>query len=298
MKKILLLGLLFYVSCTLTYGQSEKEEAWEKFFNPKNICGILGVYTKSDLENAYGEVTLSKYSPQSYIQLYWGSLFKENKIDVTLMLWKSTNIAAHAEVKGMSSEKYHELVKKFRDYGFKDVKLPHYPLEMEKDGIRFSATPYNSNSYVIQCWSVEKMKGSDVIDGSFDLMPSNMINYIGKVDKNQFEKIVGSPTAYEAGNVVVYNVINEYTKMETGIRCFYHETTGKLISVRFGTRSFMGYFLDFVYMEGFNEKLHMKTSVPLSQNPSKIEFKFKGLSCQITNIVYGVGTATINYHTY
>jgi len=300
MKKIFLLELLFCVNCTLTYGQSEKEEeAWEKFFNPKNICSILGISTKSDLEKEYGEVTLSKYSPSDYPQLYWGGLFDKDTIDVSLMLRKSTDIVVQAEVKGMSPEKYFECVKKFRAYGFKDVKFPHRPLEMEKNGISFSAVPYNSNSYLIECQSIEKMKGSDVIEGGFDLMPTNMKNYLGKVNREQFEKLVGEPVGEEDGGFIAYNVINTANDSndETGIRCFYNQTTGKLVSVRFGTRFYLAYCIDFGELKGYiSEKVNAKFSDYYYGDWHRVDFHVTGFGCQISNINRDSGTCTINYH--
>jgi len=310
MKKILLL-VLFSVSSTLIYGQSEKEEAWEKFFYPKNICNILGVSTKSDLEKEYGEVTLSKYSPQDYPQLYWGSLFRKDATDVTLLLQKSTNVVVQAEVKGMSPEKYYELVKKFRAYGFKDVKLPHRPLEIEKNGIVFSAVPYNSDSYWIECRSVEKMKGSDVIEGGFDLMPTNMQNYLGKVNREQFEKIVGHSIGVEPINLpggeglyyILYSVMNTYTKDETGIRCVYRKSDGKLISVRFPTRYWLGYCIDFggtkegEGVKGFiDEKTNTVWKKDVYENPVRIDYKVPNFGMSITDINIKTGTCIINYH--
>jgi hypothetical protein len=141
----------------------------------------------------------------------------------------------------------------------------------------------------------------------FDLMPTNMQNYLGKVNREQFEKIVGSPVDYEAGNVVVYNVINSYSKDETGIRCFYRERDGKLISVRFGSRYYLGYLVEFLYLPDFpkdsNHEECVKKGIFNEKKDSygiimQYNFKLNGFGMQMTNINETTGTCTINYHTY
>ena len=136
-----------------------------------------------------------------------------------------------------------------------------------------------------------------------NLLPENMQKYLGKVNREQFEKLVGEPVGYEDGNIIVYNVINTYTKMETGIRCLYNKTTGKLISVRFGTRSLLAYWIGFTELKGYPkteaEAKRLGMYSPKRNSFGKIYqvgLKLKDFGCQILNMDSNSENCTINYH--
>ena len=136
------------------------------------------------------------------------------------------------------------------------------------------------------------------------LLPNNMINFLGTVNRNEFEKIVGKPVGNEE-DFVIYDVINTYDEIETGIRCYYRESDGKLISVKFGTPHYLGYWIDFTRIKGY----------PLKEGIAKSNGNFVGkkdrlgrlyqvnlklgtFGCQIMDIFenHNYSTAIINYH--
>lgn len=131
----------------------------------------------------------------------------------------------------------------------------------------------------------------------FDLLPKNVINYIGKVDKSQFEKIVGEGVTEEG--FFVYNVINKFDKQPTDIRCFYRESDGKLISLKFPTTYYLGYWINFSRIEGYHENLNCKAKKNLLGEIIQVNLVYERFGCQILDIVknsYYV-SAIINYHT-
>lgn len=86
-----------------------------------------------------------------------------------------------------------------------------------------------------------------------DLLSTNMSKYVGKVNKEAFEQLVGEPTA-ENGEFIVYTVTNTYSLELTDIECFYREKDGILISVKFTAKSYLGYWIDIVMTKGYNKK--------------------------------------------
>ena len=140
---------------------------------------------------------------------------------------------------------------------------------------------------------------SSFSQNKFNLLPDNMIKYIGKTDRASFEKVVGSPVGEEEGGFIVYEVENTYDNEITAIRCFYRESDGKLISVKFGTPHYLGYWIKFGEFKSYNEKLHCKTT-KVAGTLTKVELKLNGFGCQIldiTKVTPQVTTAVINYHT-
>lgn len=140
---------------------------------------------------------------------------------------------------------------------------------------------------------------SSFSQNKFNLLPDNMIKYIGKTDRASFEKVVGSPVGEEEGGFIVYEVENTYDNEITAIRCFYRESDGKLISVKFGTSHYLGYWIKFGEFKGYNEKLNCKTT-KVAGKLTKVELNLNGFGCQILNITKvtpQVTTAVINYHT-
>ena len=139
----------------------------------------------------------------------------------------------------------------------------------------------------------------------FDLTPDNMIKFIGKVNQEQFEQSVGSPVGEEEG-FVVYEVENTYDNEITAIRCFYRESDGKLISVKFGTRHYLGYWIDFTRLNGYpkaeKEAQRRGMFTPKKDQLGEIyqvNLKLKTFGCQIMDIRENpyYSTAIINYHT-
>lgn len=138
----------------------------------------------------------------------------------------------------------------------------------------------------------------------FNLLPENMVNFVGVVDRTEFEKSVGEPVD-EDGGFVVYEVTNTYDNIRTAIRCFYREADGKLISVKFGTQHFLGYWIGFYHLKGFPEKEATAERLGLLSIKKdrfgeiyQIDMKLKGFGCQILDITkrYDYTTALINYH--
>lgn len=83
---------------------------------------------------------------------------------------------------------------------------------------------------------IEEVAGNKV----FSLLLDNMINFIGKVDKEEFEIYVGEPVG-EEDEFIVYEIESSFEKIPIAIRCFYHEKTGKLINVHFPTPAHNNY---------------------------------------------------------
>ncbi|MFT3993618.1 MAG: hypothetical protein QM660_04875 [Dysgonomonas sp.] len=83
---------------------------------------------------------------------------------------------------------------------------------------------------------IEEVAGNKV----FSLLLDNMINFMGKVAKEEFEIYVGEPVGEEDG-FIVYEVESSFEKIPIAIRCFYHEKTGKLINVHFPTPAYNNY---------------------------------------------------------
>ena len=139
---------------------------------------------------------------------------------------------------------------------------------------------------------------------TLDLTPKNMIKLVGKVDKSSFEQIVGSPVGYE-NDRVVYDVTSAYDGNITAIGCYYRESDGKLISVQFITRYYLGYWIGFVLLDGFPkteeeaERLGMVTyRKDKFGEINQVHLKLKSFGCQILNIEEKsyYTTAVINYH--
>jgi len=138
-----------------------------------------------------------------------------------------------------------------------------------------------------------------------NLLPQNMINFLGKIDRVGFEKLVGEPVGHEE-SFVVYNVINEYDGVETGIRCYYRESDGKLISVKFGTPHYLGFWINFTRLRGYPQKESVAKQKG-NYTPKKDKFgqlyqinlKLGNFGCQIMDIYENINysIAVINYHT-
>ncbi|HMM03996.1 MULTISPECIES: hypothetical protein [unclassified Dysgonomonas] len=113
----------------------------------------------------------------------------------------------------------------------------------------------------------------------FDLTPKNMINYLGKVNKEEFEKLVGQPVGEEDG-FIVYEVNSKYEEIPIAIRCNYNEKTGKLIHVRFPTPKPLGYDLGMLHLVG-NNKQYFKLYKNQFNNTYRVDYKYKGFGAQI-----------------
>jgi len=135
----------------------------------------------------------------------------------------------------------------------------------------------------------------------FDLMPANIQNYIGKVNREQFEKIVGDSTDYEdigfsGDRFILYNVINFYSKDETTIRCFYRKTDGKLITVRFSARHYSEYIKGFKKVKGYiNERRNILDYFIPFTGEHRISCKVQGLGLQMSDINRDEDTALLHY---
>lgn len=140
----------------------------------------------------------------------------------------------------------------------------------------------------------------------FDLMPTNMMNYVGKIKKDSLDKLIGLPFE-EAEGFYYYEVENIYDNEITGLQCFFREKDGILISVRFPTKNYLGYWIDFTKIEGYPKKSSIAQSKGLMKikkdafnNMESLDLKYNHFGCQFRNFVnHGdIKTAVINYHTY
>lgn len=124
----------------------------------------------------------------------------------------------------------------------------------------------------------------------FDLMPKNMLNYLGKVNRIQFEELVGEPVGDE-DSFIVYEVESVYEEMPIAIRCHYHEETDKLIHVHFPTPSHLGYELAFIHLPEYKKTGNHKVYKNQFNQTYRINYKYKGFGMQV--FYDGV----ISYHT-
>ncbi len=140
-------------------------------------------------------------------------------------------------------------------------------------------------------------------DKEVDLFPANMEQYIGKVTREQFEEVVGEPNE-ELGDMITYNVVATYDKVTTTIWCTYRNN--RLISVRFPTPHYLGYWMGFAMgVKGFPKK--QKTAERLGMWKSykdffgriyRVDLKIRKFGMQILDIKRhrAYSTAVINYH--
>ena len=86
-----------------------------------------------------------------------------------------------------------------------------------------------------------------------NLLPDSMQQYIGKVTRKQFEKVVGSMIDYnDATKTYSYAIINSNVSGDdTTIQCFYRESDNMLISVMFPTKYYLTYWIGFQHLKGF-----------------------------------------------
>ena len=140
--------------------------------------------------------------------------------------------------------------------------------------------------------------------GEFDLLPKNVINYLGKVTRDEFEKLVGPALDDEEG-FIVYKVKNKYDEVVTALRCYYRESDSKLISIKFPTPHYLGYWIDFTTIEGYpkTQAVAKKNGNYLPKRDQfnrlyQINLKTKSFGCQIMDIkeYSNYSTAVINYH--
>ena len=135
----------------------------------------------------------------------------------------------------------------------------------------------------------------------FNLLPENMQRYMGKVKRDSLEHIIGVP--FEEYQVFFYyEVINSYDDVPTGIICFYNEEN-VLVSLRFPTPHYIGYWIDFTMLRGFPKGGATKKGNLFIKRDCFGQIRWINLSlskfgCQIYDIKrYGANeTAIINYH--
>ncbi|MFV0364351.1 MAG: hypothetical protein ACK5LL_14880 [Suipraeoptans sp.] len=138
----------------------------------------------------------------------------------------------------------------------------------------------------------------------FNLMPSNMINYIGKITQPEFEKLVGEPVGYEPidneSDFTIYEVENTYGDIITAIRCYFRESDGKLISVKFPTPHYLAYWINFSNFKGYTEKNNYRSKRNSLNHIIQADHWYGSFGMQILNIEKfsgGTSNAIINYHT-
>lgn len=136
---------------------------------------------------------------------------------------------------------------------------------------------------------------------NINLLPQHMLKYIGIYTQDQFEEVVGEPYD-DTGEELVYGVHNTYTDDDTAIYCKYNN--GKLISVRFPTKYYLGYVTAFFFsVEGFPQKEATARSKGLYDLKKdeydtwlSVKIKWKNLGMQMSNIDEIRGTATVHYY--
>jgi|GEM_PF-5224298 len=185
--------------------------------------------------------------------------------------------------------------------------IPHYDGSVYAEKVRLENEKiYRENKArqdsIFNAMAESSMRKPDV---RLNLLPKNMINYIGKINRMQFEEIVGSPVGYE-DDFIVYEVINEYDEEETALRCFFRETDDKLISIKFGTPHYLGYWIDFTKLKGYpqteataKKKGLYSTKRDMFGRIYQVNLKLFQFGCQIMDIqeYQNSSTAIINYHT-
>lgn len=123
---------------------------------------------------------------------------------------------------------------------------------------------------------IEQVSGNNV----FDLMPKNMIEMLGKVDKDEFEIYTGEPIGYE-DNFIIYEVESSYEKIPIAIRCDFHKETGKLIHVHFPTPSRLGYELGFIHLTEYKKRGNHKVYKDQFNQTYRADYKYKGFGMQV-----------------
>lgn len=140
----------------------------------------------------------------------------------------------------------------------------------------------------------------------FNLMPDNMVKYIGKVTQPEFEKLVGEPVGSEPiddeSNFTVYEVEPTYGEdfaPVIAIRCYFRESDGKLINVQFPSPYPLAYWINFSEFKGYTEKNNYKGKKDLFGNVIQVDNWYGSFGMQIINWERPVSTpetALINYH--
>lgn len=137
----------------------------------------------------------------------------------------------------------------------------------------------------------------------FDLLPTNMRQYVGKVDRESFEQIVG-PSVEESEGYVYYQVINQSDGVPTSIRCFFRVEDSILASCDFSTPHYLSYCIDFTMIEGYPKKQSEAEKKGLWYSRKGpfghlyyVKMRFQGFGCQIYNMnrYKNTTTAYINY---
>ena len=122
-------------------------------------------------------------------------------------------------------------------------------------------------------------EGEWIENKNFNLLPKNMINYLGKVNQEDFEQLVGEPVGDEDG-FIVYEIDSEYEKVPIAIRCMYNNK-GKLIHVRFPTPYHMGYELGFIHLPEYKKWGSHKVYKNQFNITYRVDYKYKGFGAQI-----------------
>jgi len=128
------------------------------------------------------------------------------------------------------------------------------------------------------------------------LLPAEMVKHIGVSDRPSFEELIGVPSdSIPERNTFVYHVINTYDNLPTTVHVVYNVHTGKLGSIRFGSRKHLGYWMDFSLLPGFVAKRDQT----ISGNPEhRVTLRRGKFLCILDNIEYdysGVSYMTVIY---
>lgn len=136
------------------------------------------------------------------------------------------------------------------------------------------------SDYLMSLQNIEDSIAPIVQNKVLDLMPKNMIELLGKVNRTQFEEFAGEAVG-EEDNFIVYEVESPYEKIPIAIRCSYHEKTGKLINVHFPTPSHLGYELGFIHLPESKKFGSHKVYKNQFNKTYRIDYRYKSLGMQV-----------------
>jgi len=114
----------------------------------------------------------------------------------------------------------------------------------------------------------------------FNLLPSNMIKYIGKATPKDFEEAAGKPlitSTRSTGNVILGNSRTKFLYM--------FDSYGSLCELEIlCVDNWKNYMDDFLSIKGIDKKTHVKEK-RISQRLAEITIEFEGLGMQISEIL-------------
>lgn len=124
-----------------------------------------------------------------------------------------------------------------------------------------------------------------------NLSPQNMIKYIGKVKKAEFEKIVGEPVSSVLFPNDAYHVINTFSNSLVILECTYNVSDSILVSVFYPSKTNNGYLDSFKRFRGFTKKKNLSYWEDPMGILKILTLTFEKFQCEITkewNLNYAI----------